>query len=64
MKAELSQHLGYEKSNRSENGVHRLNKPNGFSGKTGNYNSNNIHLKIPRDRNRSFENKLLPEIEK
>nr|WP_173670106.1 hypothetical protein [Mesomycoplasma hyopneumoniae] len=44
--------------------MHRLNKPNGFSGKTGNYNSNNIHLKIPRDRNRSFENKLLPEIEK
>ncbi|WP_258555257.1 hypothetical protein [Mesomycoplasma hyopneumoniae] len=43
--------------------MHRLNKPNGFSGKTGNYNSNNIHLKIPRDRNRSFENKLLPEIE-
>ncbi|XKK65421.1 transposase [Mesomycoplasma hyopneumoniae] len=56
--------MGYEKSNRSENGAHRLNKPNGFSGKTGNYNGNNIHLKIPRDRNRSFENKLLPEIEK
>ncbi|WDV48978.1 IS256 family transposase [Mesomycoplasma ovipneumoniae ATCC 29419] len=63
LRAELSQHLGYEKSNRSKKGVHRPNKRNGFSGKTVNFNSNNFHLKIPRDRNGTFENKLLGKYE-
>ncbi|VEU71154.1 transposase, mutator type [Mesomycoplasma ovipneumoniae] len=61
--AELSQHLGYEKSNRSKKGVHRPNKRNGFSDKTVNYNHNNFRLKIPRDRNGTFENKLLGKYE-
>nr|WP_318025568.1 transposase [Mesomycoplasma dispar] len=43
--------------------MHRLNKRNGFSGKTVNYNSNNMHLKIPRDQNGSFENKLIAKYE-
>ncbi|WNM17631.1 transposase [Mesomycoplasma ovipneumoniae] len=63
LRAELSQHLGYEKSNRSKKGVHSRNKRNGFSGKTVNFNSNNFHLKIPRDRNGTFENKLLGKYE-
>ncbi|WNM17573.1 IS256 family transposase [Mesomycoplasma ovipneumoniae] len=63
LRAELSQHLGYEKSNRSKKGVHTPNKRNGFSGKTVNFNSNNFHLKIPRDRNGTFENKLLGKYE-
>nr|WP_318036332.1 transposase [Mesomycoplasma ovipneumoniae] len=63
LRAELSQHLGYEKSNRSKKGVNRPNKRNGFSGKTVNFNSNNFHLKIPRDRNGTFENKLLGKYE-
>ncbi|WP_334308816.1 transposase [Mesomycoplasma ovipneumoniae] len=28
-----------------------------------NYNSNNMHLKIPRDRNGTFENKLIGKYE-
>ncbi|MDW2912467.1 transposase, partial [Mesomycoplasma ovipneumoniae] len=63
LRAELSHHLGYEKSNRSKKGVHRPNKRNGFSGKTVNFNSSNFHLKIPRDRNGTFENKLLGKYE-
>ncbi|WNM17019.1 IS256 family transposase [Mesomycoplasma ovipneumoniae] len=63
LRAELSQHLGYEKSNRSKKDVHSQNKRNGFSGKTVNFNSNNFHLKIPRDRNGTFENKLLGKYE-
>ncbi|WNM17442.1 IS256 family transposase [Mesomycoplasma ovipneumoniae] len=43
--------------------MHRPNKRNGFSGKTVNFNSNNFHLKIPRDRNGTFENKLLGKYE-
>nr|WP_318043519.1 transposase [Mesomycoplasma ovipneumoniae] len=39
------------------------NKRNGFSTKTVNYNSNNMHLKIPRDRNGTFENKLIGKYE-
>ncbi|MCN0157961.1 transposase [Mesomycoplasma ovipneumoniae] len=42
LRAELSQHLGYEKSNRSKNGEHRPNKPNGFSDKTVNYKNGNM----------------------
>nr|WP_240535860.1 IS256 family transposase [Mesomycoplasma ovipneumoniae] len=64
LNAELSQFLGYEKSNRSKKGVHKPNKRNGFSEKTVNYNSNNIRIKIPRDRNGTFENKLLGKYEK
>ncbi|WP_419776287.1 transposase [Mesomycoplasma ovipneumoniae] len=60
---ELNQHLGYEKSNRSKNGAHRPNKRNGFSRKTVNYNSKNMHLKIPRDRNGTFENKFIGKYE-
>ncbi len=63
LRAELSQHLGYEKSNRSKKGVHRPNKRNGFSDKTVNYNHNSFRLKIPRDRNGTFENKLLGKYE-
>ncbi|WHF53311.1 IS256 family transposase [Mesomycoplasma ovipneumoniae] len=64
LNAELSHHLGYEKSNRSKKGVHRPNKRNGFSLKTVNYNSNNIRLKIPRDRNGTFENKFTGKYER
>ncbi|ATP59776.1 hypothetical protein CSW10_02435 [Mesomycoplasma dispar] len=51
------------KRNRNKNGVHRPNKRNGFSSKTVNYNSGNMHLKIPRDRNGSFENKFIGKYE-
>nr|WP_318053196.1 transposase [Mesomycoplasma ovipneumoniae] len=44
--------------------MHRPNKWNGFSGKSVNYNSNNIRLKIARDRNGIFENKLIGKYEK
>ncbi|MDW2928131.1 transposase [Mesomycoplasma ovipneumoniae] len=64
LNVELSQHLGYEKRDRSKKGVHRPNKRNGFSSKTVNYNSNNMRLKIPRDRNRTFKNKLIGKYEK
>ncbi len=64
LRAELSQHLGYETRNRSKKGVHKPNKRNGFSVKTVNYNSNNIRLKIPRDRNGTFENKFIGKYEK
>ncbi|WNM13999.1 IS256 family transposase [Mesomycoplasma ovipneumoniae] len=64
LNTELSQYLGYEKRDRSKKGVHRPNKRNGFSSKTVNYNSNNIRLKIPRDRNRTFKNKLIGKYEK
>ncbi len=64
LNAELSQHLGYETHNRSKKGVHRPNKRNGFSVKTVNYNSNNIRLKIPRDRNGTFQNKFTGKYQK
>ncbi|XBE77966.1 IS256 family transposase [Mesomycoplasma ovipneumoniae] len=64
LNVELSQHLGYETRNRSKKGVHRPNKRNGFSVKTVNYNSNNIRLKIPRDRNGTFQNKFTGKYEK
>ncbi|WNM17223.1 transposase [Mesomycoplasma ovipneumoniae] len=61
--AELSHHLGYEKGDRSKKGVHRPNNRNGFSSKTVNCKNGNIRLKIPRDRNGTFENKLLGKYE-
>ncbi|VEU61984.1 transposase, mutator type [Mesomycoplasma dispar] len=63
LNAELTQHLGYEKSKRSQNGIRRPNKRNGFSGKTVNYKNDSMYLKIPRDRNGSFENKLIDKYE-
>ncbi|MDW2931639.1 transposase [Mesomycoplasma ovipneumoniae] len=44
--------------------MHRSNKRNGFSVKTVNYKNDNIRLKIPRDRNGTFENKLIGKYEK
>ncbi|WP_341516042.1 IS256 family transposase [Mesomycoplasma ovipneumoniae] len=61
--AELSHHLGYEKGNRSKKGVHRTNNRNGFSSKTVNCKNDNIRLKIPRDRNGTFENKFIGKYE-
>ncbi|WNM14656.1 IS256 family transposase [Mesomycoplasma ovipneumoniae] len=43
--------------------MHSLNKRNGFLDKTVNYNHNSFRLKIPRDRNGTFENKLLGKYE-
>ncbi|WP_069099085.1 IS256 family transposase [Mesomycoplasma ovipneumoniae] len=63
LKAELSHHLGYEKGNRSKKGVHRPNSRNGFSSKTVNCKNDNISLKIPRDRNGTFENKFIGKYE-
>ncbi|WNM17626.1 transposase [Mesomycoplasma ovipneumoniae] len=61
--AELSHHLGYEKGDRSKKGVHRPNNRNGFSSKTVNCKNGNIRLKIPRDRNGTFENKFIGKYE-
>ncbi len=61
--AELSHHLGYEKGNRSKKGEHRTNNRNGFSSKTVNCKNDNIRLKIPRDRNGTFENKFIGKYE-
>ncbi|MDW2907146.1 IS256 family transposase [Mesomycoplasma ovipneumoniae] len=61
--AELSHHLGYEKDDRSKKGVHRPNNRNGFSSKTVNCKNGNIRLKIPRDRNGTFENKFIGKYE-
>ncbi|WP_337903571.1 IS256 family transposase [Mesomycoplasma ovipneumoniae] len=61
--AELSHHLGYEKGNRSKKGAHRTNNRNGFSSKTVNCKNDNIRLKIPRDRNGTFENKFIGKYE-
>ncbi|WNM13961.1 IS256 family transposase [Mesomycoplasma ovipneumoniae] len=46
-----------------QKGVHKPNKRNGFSDKTVNYNHNSFRLKIPRDWNGTFENKLLGKYE-
>ncbi|WP_196243084.1 transposase, partial [Mesomycoplasma ovipneumoniae] len=63
LNAELSLYLGYEKGDRSKNGANKSNKRNGFSAKTVNYENDNIRLKIPRDRNGTFENKFIGKYE-
>ena len=55
MEAEMEDHLGYEKSCRSENDDYR----NGYKPKTVKSSIGEIELKIPQDRKSTFEPKIV-----
>lgn len=59
LKAELDDHLGYKKHEKSGN--NSGNNRNGHSYKTLKTNIGNIPLEIPRDRDSSFEPKVIPK---
>jgi len=56
---ELTDHLGYEKGDRAGNGSG--NNRNGYSAKTVKTDAGAVPIKVPRDRNGSFEPKLVPK---
>lgn len=57
LKAEMEDHLGYEKNGLSENGNYR----NGYSEKTVKGSIGDIALSIPRDRQSTFEPQFVPK---
>ena len=58
LKAEMDEHLGYEKNQSRENGSD--NSRNGYSNKTLKTNIGNIPLDVPRDRDSSFDPVIVP----
>ncbi len=54
---ELTEHLGYEKHSKSNNSNYR----NGYNQKTLKSKYGNIDVKIPRDRDSTFEPKIIPK---
>ena len=61
LKAELDEHLGYEKH--QARGMPRDNSRNGFSNKTLKTNIGDIPLDVPRDRESSFDPVIVPKHE-
>ena len=59
LQAEMTDHLGYEKHDRA--GYGSGNSRNGFTGKTLGTEVGDIELSTPRDRNGSFEPRLVPK---
>lgn len=59
LEAEMTDHLGYEKSSPSGHGTG--NNRNGHSKKTLKGDTGQVEVKVPRDRNGSFEPKLVPK---
>jgi len=59
LEVELTDHLGYEKGDRAGNGSG--NNRNGHSAKTVKTDAGAVPIKVPRDRNGSFEPKLVPK---
>ena len=59
MKAEMGNHLGYEKN--SITGNNTGNSRNGKSKRTVKTKSTELELEVPRDRNSSFESTILPK---
>lgn len=59
LNAEMDCHLGYDKHNKAER--RRENTRNGFSKKTVKGESGEIEIKTPRDREASFEPKIIPK---
>ncbi len=55
MEAELTDHLGYEKNDKSDND----NSRNGYSSKTLKTDRGSVTVKIPRDRKSYFEPKIV-----
>jgi len=62
LQAELTTHLGYEKHDRE--GHHSGNSRNGFSRKRLAGEFGTVEVEVPRDRNASFEPKLIPKGER
>ena len=56
---EITEHLGYEKHSKSDNTNYR----NGYNQKTLKSKYGNIDVKIPRDRDSTFEPKIIPKRE-
>lgn len=59
MEAELSDHLGYEKYESS--GRNSGNSRNGYYGKKVRTSSGDVEIQVPRDREGSFEPKIIPK---
>ncbi len=59
LNSELDDHLGYEKNEKAVS--RKANTRNGFSSKTIKSSDGEIDLKTPRDRNSTFEPKLIPK---
>lgn len=59
LNAELDDHLGYEKNEKSES--RKANTRNGYSKKTMKGEKGEVEIQIPRDREASFEPKVIPK---
>ena len=59
LNAELDDHLGYEKNEKSE--ARKANTRNGFSRKTIKGEKGEVEIQTPRDRDSSFEPKIVPK---
>ncbi len=60
MEAEMSQHLGYEKSERSDSD----NARNGHKSKRVNSNYGNFSVEVPQDRKSTFAPQIIPKRQK
>jgi putative transposase len=59
LKGEIRSHLGYENNEKTEKPTE--NRRNGYANKTVKTAYGSIHVKVPRDRDASFEPKLIPK---
>ena len=59
LNAEIEDHLGYEKNNKSD--ARRKNTRNGYSSKTIKCDKGELELETPRDRDASFEPQVVPK---
>lgn len=59
LQGEMNSHLGYKNNDHSEKEI--LNRRNGYSQKTLNTSSGKVPIKVPRDRESSFEPQVIPK---
>ena len=60
MEAEMDGHLGYEKSERSDNDDYR----NGYKSKTAKSSISEVELEVPQDRKSTFEPQVVKKDQK
>ncbi|SFB15591.1 Transposase, Mutator family [Lentibacillus halodurans] len=62
LKGEMNHHLGYESNDKAEKEIE--NRRNGYGDKTVKTSSGEVAIQVPRDRDGSFDPKLIPKRQK
>ena len=62
LKGEMNHHLGYNSNDKGEKSTE--NRRNGYGKKTLNTSAGEVEIEVPRDRNGSFEPKIIPKRKK